>query len=541
MAPKRMMRPAAAKAKAGAPSGERRARGRGPAVMRRPAAQGVENPHPDLFEGGTLVIGEEAHYYGHPGMVAGEVIEEKAEDGRRMLNIKLMGTTIDGLLQWASQGEGPCRWHLCPSECKRELENSRLVHVTRTRKVSHQELESVGWATNLVEVMPVVPGDQNAGLRSRYHQLEARGADAREQERKHSPDRGEALREKEKEEKRSRERRSKKKKKKRSCSSSRDKKDRRKKRRKSRDTSAASAGGRREKEKEGRPARERASKRSSFSSSSDTGEGQVSQRRMFKGTALDLSSRVRKKIFRRAQKFMRKKKSSSSGSCSSEDSRDLPLRMEQTNLFGDELKIRGVSERYPGLLASEAFRGIGKIVASDMGDSSLGSKQWPPQLVRYYRQVLSRRISGAMARELLTHCSVIDALLEGKISQALDISLQRIKGLELQANGTNFQVSQRLEVIPSEVNILPSRQEMAIIQKERNQEARAFAGGSYQSPAPQGKGKTGVREERTGYKGKDAKGKGKNKTEGKNRRQRSPGKGLEAFKRGSPRSGCGST
>jgi hypothetical protein len=189
--------------------------------------------------------------------------------------------------------------------------------------------------------------------------------------------------------------------------------------------------------------------------------------------------------------------------------------MEQTNLFGDELKIKGVSERYPGLLASEALRRIGKIVASDMGDSSLGSKQWPPQLVRYYRQVLSRRISGAMARELLTHCSVIDALLEGKISQALDISLQRIKGLELQANGTNYQVSQRLEVIPSEVNILPTRQEMAIIQKERNQEARAFAGGNYQSPAPQGKGKTGVREERTGFKGKDAKGKGKSKSEGK--------------------------
>jgi hypothetical protein len=56
---------------------------------------------------------------------------------------------------------------------------------------------------------------------------------------------------------------------------------------------------------------------------------------------------------------------------------------------------------------------------------------------------------------------------------------------------------------------------MAIIQKERNQEARAFAGGNYQSPAPEGKGKTGVREERTGYKGKDSKGKGKNKSEGK--------------------------
>ena len=120
-----------------------------------------------------------------------------------------------------------------------------------------------------------------------------------------------------------------------------------------------------------------------------------------------------------------------------------------------------------------------------------------------------------MARELLTHCSLIDCLLEGKIAQALDIGLQRIKGLELQAGGTTYQVSQRLEVIPSDSNLLPSRQEMAIIQKERSQETKAFGGTGHPGTSFQGKGKQSPREERPGYKGKESKGKGKTKSEGK--------------------------
>jgi hypothetical protein len=69
-------------------------------------------------------------------------------------------------------------------------------------------------------------------------------------------------------------------------------------------------------------------------------------------------------------------------------------------------------------------------------------------------------------------------------------------------------------VLPSEVGILPSRQELAIIQKERSQEAKAFGGGPYQQHQT-GKGKSGPREDRPTYKGKDPKGKGKNKSEGK--------------------------
>ena len=155
----------------------------------------------------------------------------------------------------------------------------------------------------------------------------------------------------------------------------------------------------------------------------------------------------------------------------------------------------------------------------DMGDGPINSRAWHPLLARYYRQVLSRRISGAIGRELLTHCSIIDSLLEGKVAQALDISLQRIKGLELQAGGTSYLVSQRLEVIPSEQGILPSRQEMAIIQKERNQEAKAYGGASYPGMGSLNKGKGSGKEDRPTYKGKEPKGKGKSKSEGKKREE----------------------
>ena len=222
---------------------------------------------------------------------------------------------------------------------------------------------------------------------------------------------------------------------------------------------------------------------------------------------------------------MKRKKSSSSGTESSEESRELGFRGNQTPLFGDELKIRGVSERCPGLLAGEAMRDISRMVSEDMGDPTSSSRGWTPQMIRYFRQVLSRRISGAMARELLTHCSVIDSLLEGNIPRALDIALQRIKGLELQAGGTAFQVSQRLEVIPSEASLLPSRQEIAIINRERNQEVKAFGNSRYQNQATGGKGKAGAREDRPNYKGKDTKGRGKSKAEGKKTEDSKKGSG----------------
>eukprot|EP00435_Cladocopium_sp_Y103_P066694 s652_g29.t1 len=448
--------------------------------------------HPSEISAGDYLLGEGARYYGQEGEVAGEVQEEKNEEGRRMLTVRLFGTTIDGLLQWGSQGEGACRWHLCQEGSPQELEGAGLVHVARTRKVTREDLEAVGWSTNLQPVVPVrPPGDENADLRDRMRRLEERplgGGDQGREKSQRGEDKG---RERGRSPHGSKEKKAKKKKKKKkrqsSTSSSRGRRDREKKKRERRGSSPASAGGGKKEKRDTEAPRVKPLRRSTSSPQKGLEEGPA------------VHEEAQKQLVR--ERFDR---GFEGGSLEG-----------GADVFGDELKIRGVAERYPGLLAAEALRGISRMVATDMGDSRSQSRQWAPQMVRYYRQVLSRRISGAMGRELLTHCSLIDAVLEGKIAQALDISLQRIKGLELQAGGTSYQVSQRLEVIPSDVNLLPSRQEMAIIQKERYQETRAFGAPAYPGTNQQGKGKQGAREDRPVYKGKETKGKGKAKAEGK--------------------------
>ena len=345
MAPKVGRRPAArVQAKAAARVIRGRGRGGVPGGVKRPAAAVDEEPHPSRLEAGAYLLSEEAHYYGHAGAVAGQLQEETLEEGRRMLKMTLTGTNIDALLQWGTQKEGPCRWHLCPAGCTRDLENDGLVHVTRCRAVHLGDLEHVGWATNL---QPVVPRgeleDENAGLRRRLKDLQDR-----KKEVMRSPDRKDKKakdrdREKSKE-RRDRKRRSRKRSRTRSQSEERKKRKKKKAKRGSTPGSEERARGGDRKRSRGEPL-----EKTSSSSSSVIGEGQVSQRRMFKGTALDLSSRVRKRVHRRARRFIKRKKSSSTGSNSSEGSNEDTLRTESI-LVWRRVEDPGAVREVPGVV-----------------------------------------------------------------------------------------------------------------------------------------------------------------------------------------------
>lgn len=94
----------------------------------------------------------------------------------------------------------------------------------------------------------------------------------------------------------------------------------------------------------------------------------------------------------------------------------------------------------------------------------------------------------------------MDAILAGKIAASVDTGLQRVKAMEQQCNGVPFHTAQRLEVLPSEVGTISSRQEMGLLQKEKNREQKAFGQGAG------GKGKTGQGKDGKG--GKMPKGKG---------------------------------
>ena len=118
--------------------------------MRRPAGKVDGEYHPERIDIGSFLLSEEAFYFGHAGAVAGQGKEEKMEEGRRMVTVALTGTSIDSLLQWATMKEEACRWRLCSAGCTRDLENDGLVHATRrTRVVTLQDLDAMGWVVNL--------------------------------------------------------------------------------------------------------------------------------------------------------------------------------------------------------------------------------------------------------------------------------------------------------------------------------------------------------------------------------------------------------
>ena len=213
-------------------------RGRGPGVMRRPARREEEERHPLEVRKGDLLLAEEAQYYGQKGAVAGEVLAERDEDGRRTLDMKLHGTTIDSLLQWGSQGDRVCRWNLCPPGGPMELEGEDLVHIVKSRVATQADLAGVGWSTNLQAVLPPpAVGDENADLRDRMRKLGDRPGPDREKGKSRSAQRAVEDKDKDKGDKKKKRRKEK------AASSSSSQRDRRAKKKKKKKKKKREIGG----------------------------------------------------------------------------------------------------------------------------------------------------------------------------------------------------------------------------------------------------------------------------------------------------------
>ena len=106
-----------------------------------------------------------------------------------------------------------------------------------------------------------------------------------------------------------------------------------------------------------------------------------------------------------------------------------------------------------------------------------------PVALLYYRSVLSRRVSGPQARELLNLATAIDALLKGRPALTLDIMCQRLKAQEAVANGTAWAVAQKVELASSEAAALIARGELQTAQRESYLDARARWQAQSTSPA----------------------------------------------------------
>ena len=172
---------AKAKAKAAA-KGRVRPPHRGRGVAKRLAAHAPQPAHPRALHAGDHLLITKAHYYGREGQLAG-VLKEELEESRRMVTLEPWGTSLDTLVQLASAGNARFRLHLCDPDCLGELEAEGLVHAEESEVKTPAELESLGWATNLREVVPKEGNgvDENASLRERLERLEARRADEEEE------------------------------------------------------------------------------------------------------------------------------------------------------------------------------------------------------------------------------------------------------------------------------------------------------------------------------------------------------------------------
>ena len=105
-----------------------------------------------------------------------------------------------------------------------------------------------------------------------------------------------------------------------------------------------------------------------------------------------------------------------------------------------------------GFISAQAIENMQELMLSEAGQESSQQEGWVPTLLKYYRQMLSRKVSGPMSRELHTLCTVGDLVLRGQLPEAMDTLIQRVKSLEAQISGLAWTSAQRLELLPSDGN-----------------------------------------------------------------------------------------
>eukprot|EP00438_Fugacium_kawagutii_P017193 Skav204496 [mRNA] locus=scaffold1457:91869:106236:- [translate_table: standard] len=432
---------------------------------------------------GVRVASEAASYYGAPCKVSGEVTHCEMTGADVKVHVKALGTTSDGLLTWASAQSSPkVRLHLCPNGCNQEEVADNLVHVNHLRLMGEVQAED-GWASNL---LPVEVGrDDLQALRQRGEALATPAVKekAKDKDKKEKAD-SEGSREKKK-----RKKKSKSKEKKKDDKAEKSKKSKKKKE----DESSSSSSG--EKRLDGRRCKAASKKE---------------PRVLFEGTGLDSKERVRKVVARKARRYLRKKgRSSSSKSGSSGSADDLEeMDFNEDSIFAQSSKVRLVAEKFPGALASQTLGAMRTHLLSEVGtESSTGGLQGV--VLPYYRQCLQKKGSGPQQREMLTLASGVEALLCGRVAQAADLMLQRLKSCEQTLAGTHWSVSQRLELLSPEGITVTPVQELQSAQKEAYTDNKTRLQSSYQDGrAPAGKGKHKNDSKDKGY-GKGRKGSGK--------------------------------
>ena len=426
----------------------------------------------ELRPGTSLVI-TKGDYYGAEARLAGEIVKyEMSHEGNTMI-IKPTGTDHEGILRaCTARPQETFSCHVCPQGCARQVTGDYIIHGLTGRK--KKDTDEEGWVSNLGPGEAAVDvEDENAALRARASALQQREGNqqgAAPGGMNPLPDPGRVREE---------------------GSSSKKKK-------------------KKKKAKEAQKAKDMADGRyPALAVQKDLAV-------IFGGTGLDPREKVRRRVQAKAQRVVsRKKAKKQSDSSSSSSSSTTPSLVEPQGIeavFAEETKIRAVAERFPGALCMETVANMKRFLLVTSGEE-LEDNGLRAVAMLYYRNILSKVSSGAQGRELLNLSAALDQLLKGRIAGAADILAQRLKAQQSVCQGTHWNIAVRLEIPPSDQNILVQRSELQEAQREDYQDSRArwrtqsSAGGKSEQKG-KSKGSKGDREQ---WRREDRKEEDKNK------------------------------
>eukprot|EP00435_Cladocopium_sp_Y103_P052380 s185_g16.t1 len=373
----------------------------------------------DLLKLGPIIL-QDARYYGRTVHIAGHVVDIQSESGHLYAILKVTGTKDEDLLRVLS-GRTPrhLRVHLCDEDCSQLVTDELLVH---SRTFEAVELSRLPWLTCLEEVGPGVQAvDEMAKLRE-------------EQERQAAVAQA-GLEERGKQKKRKKE---------------------------------VARGDEGRVPNSPKPPRD------------DKEPGQKDLSLLFSGTGMGPDVRQRKKLLRKAQKLGKKKskrkkkkeEATSSSSHGSSSSSSTSLDSHAEGLFDEELRLRQIWRKFPGVLTARALSEARHALITSAGTVwDVDKSALPPLFLQYARAQLLGSMGPVVAQECLTLCMTLDCLVQGNVCKGMDVLAQRVKALESISRGGHWSVARQLELVSTELQGMSEQGEsLAAARAAREQE-----------------------------------------------------------------------
>eukprot|EP00435_Cladocopium_sp_Y103_P031877 s1304_g8.t1 len=182
------------------------------------------------------------------------------------------------------------------------------------------------------------------------------------------------------------------------------------------------------------------------------------------GESKAASKKKKKKEQAEKRKDKKRKKSSSSSSEKSESS-----SFQVTPARGGELWR--TAQKKPGQLTKLALDEMSRYLA-DRSDEIDGDQRWRGQRISaYLNQVLlsahpPQKIGLRMLRELQTVSITLDHLLAGRLAEATDTLIQRLKACEMSLAEGSWSMARHLEIIPPAAASLVQAEERELASKQ---------------------------------------------------------------------------